>query len=593
MSVHFPRLYVPSLITVQKPATKITIKPWNYCDKKNAADSNGAYDMMSCALPDGTSVGWDKSGSFDAYPGNRYKLTYSYFFSPQNSSEWTRYTEDCYFDCQYKSTTPSISGTDGSLGSKSRGFGIDYTITNEDSYTYTVKTYLNDVLFDTKQAVKDTNYTINVPDSLVLSLQLNSTNKIKIEVTGGYGVSAIYRNYTFTKSNNAPSISGTNENIGNKSKGFTLKYTVNDLDYRDTVNVVTKLNSTILENITNIDKNREKEIVLTDERILALEIGSSNTISIIATDNNGASTTRTYTFTRSNNLPQITVNEFNSTQVKFIVSDLDNNLNKIEVFLDDTLKETITTDLTVEKTINYTLEDNAIHTIKIKVTDANGVNEKLVSVSNGVQPPQDDDSLKDIANTVSIIKDSFLNGKTHIINKLALKNINATLNNTLVEIGEMIGIAFSSADASVEELQNKITELTNQLSQRKKWAKGTYTFTQNDYENFYINLESGIKTLEVRFNLDFIPRLIVVENFTLKNKTRSKYVRYPKIASDNIVGVVGRYFEGNYEYFGSSTLIKSYSNTSFVLSVAHTGRLSGENEYVCVVGESFTWYAYE
>ncbi|MCC0701391.1 hypothetical protein KGF42_19225, partial [Clostridioides sp. ZZV15-6383] len=121
---------------------------------------------------------------------------------------------------------------------------------------------------------------------------------------------------------------------------------------------------------------------------------------------------------------------------------------------------------------------------------------------------------------VSIIKDSFLNGKTHIINKLALKNINATLNNTLVEIGEMIGIAFSSADASVEELQNKITELTNQLSQRKKWAKGTYTFTQNDYENFYINLESGIKTLEVRFNLDFIPRLIVVENFTLKNKTR-------------------------------------------------------------------------
>ncbi|MCC0701422.1 hypothetical protein KGF42_19470, partial [Clostridioides sp. ZZV15-6383] len=84
---------------------------------------------------------------------------------------------------------------------------------------------------------------------LVLSLQLNSTNKIKIEVTGGYGVSAIYRNYTFTKSNNAPSIRGTNENIGNKSKGFTLKYTVNDLDYRDTVNVVTKLNSTILENI--------------------------------------------------------------------------------------------------------------------------------------------------------------------------------------------------------------------------------------------------------------------------------------------------------------------------------------------------------
>ncbi|MBH7955084.1 hypothetical protein I6A67_18105 [Clostridioides difficile] len=524
MGVHFPRLYVPSLITVQKPATKITIKPWDYCDKKNAADSKGAYDMMSYTLPDGTSVGWDKSGSFDAYPGNRYKLTYSYFFSPQNSSEWTRYTEDCYFDCQYKSTTPSISGTDGSLGSKSRGFGIDYTITNEDSYTYTVKAYLNDVLFDTKQAVKDTQYTINVPDSLVLSLQLNSTNKIKIEVTGGYGVSAIYRNYTFTKSNNAPSISGTNENIGNKSKGFTLKYTVNDLDYRDTVNVVTKLNSTILENITNIEKNREKEITLTDERVLALPIGSNNTISIIATDNNGASTTRTYTFTRSNNLPQITVNEFNSTQVKFIVSDLDNNLNKIEVFLDDTLKETITTDLTVEKTINYTLEDNAIHTIKIKVTDANGVNEKLVSVSNGVQPPQEDDSLEDIANTISIIKDSFVNGKTHIINKLALKNINATLNNTLVEIGEMIGVAFSSADASVQDLMNQLTQANNTISQlntKYKVASGTTTVIQSSKRvNLYGGLYGQTYIREPYHwininNLGFVPNIFIAENETV------------------------------------------------------------------------------
>ncbi|NJI82197.1 hypothetical protein GSQ54_17375 [Clostridioides difficile] len=465
MSVHFPRLYVPSLITVQKPATKIAIKPWDYCDKNKVADLNGAYDMMNCVLPNGDSVGWDKSGSFDAYPGNRYKLTYSYFFSPQNSSEWTRYYEDCYFDCQYKSTTPSISGTDGSLGSKSRGFGIDYTITNEDSYTYTVKTYLNDVLFDTKQAVKDTKYTINVPDSLILSLQLNSNNKIKIEVTGGYGVGAIYRNYTFTKSNSIPTISGVNENIGDKSKGFTLKYTVNDLDYRDTINVVTKLNSTILENITNIEKNREKEIVLTDERILALGIGSSNTISIVATDNNNASTTRTYTFTRSNNLPQIVINEFNSTQVKFIVSDLDNNLNKIEIFLDDTLKETITTDLYLEKIFNYTLNDNAIHTIKIKATDMHGLSEKLISVSKEIQPPQDDSSLQEIESTVSTMKNTFINSKTHIINKLALKNINATLNNTLIEMGEMIGTAFSSADTSVQDLQSQLTEKNNTITQ--------------------------------------------------------------------------------------------------------------------------------
>lgn len=294
-------------------------------------------------------------------------------------------------------------------------------------------------------------------------------------------------------------------------------------------------------------------------------------------------------------LPFLNVSSYNSTQATFKADHTDPTLlTKVEVFIDDVLKETVTTDLTSEKTINYTLEDNALHTLKIVVTDSNNATaEKVLSISKNIMPLPEDVDLNDISIKLTEVNTGFKVGKTSIINTLALKNIEASLNNTLVELSEKIKTSFDSSDASVEELQNKITELTNQLSQRKKWAKGTYTFTQNDYENFYINLESGIKTLEVRFNLDFIPRLIVVENFTLKNKTRSKYVRYPKIASDNIVGVVGRYFEGNYEYFGSSTLIKSYSNTSFVLSVAHTGRLSGENEYVCVVGESFTWYAYE
>ncbi|MCC0642108.1 MULTISPECIES: hypothetical protein [unclassified Clostridioides] len=524
--MYFPGLIVPQLKTIEKPSTSLIIYPFDYC-KEKAWGPGGLYTMLACKLPDGETIVWGRTAKFTVYPGNSYKIIYTYLFSPDSGGS-ERYTQEFTIECQYKSTTPSISGVDGSLGSKSRGFGINYTITNEDSYTYTVKAYLNDVLFDTKQAVKDTQYTINVPDSLVLSLQLNSTNKIKIEVTGGYGVSAIYRNYTFTKSNNAPSISGTDENIGNKSKGFTLKYTVNDLDYRDTVNVVTKLNSTILENITNIEKNREKEIVLTDERILALPIGSSNTIRIVATDSNGASS-RIYTFTRSNNLPQITVNEFNSTQVKFIVSDLDNNLNKIEIFLDDTLKETITSDLYLEKTFNYTLEDNAIHTIKIKVTDTNGASERLVSVSNGVQPPQIDDSLEDIANTVSIIKNSFINGKTHIINKLALKNVNATLNNTLVEIGEMIGTAFSSSDASVQDLMNQLTQANNTITQLNTRFKVSSGRTDSVYTGAVEKVLVYNAAYEKQFynwitisNLSFKPNIFYAECDYVNSFTKSK-----------------------------------------------------------------------
>ncbi|ARB07075.1 hypothetical protein Semix9P1_phi32 [Clostridioides phage phiSemix9P1] len=460
----YPGLRVPSLFLVEKPSTKTTINAWNYV-KDYQNDSYGSYRITSCSLNDGKSTIYGERAVYDLYPGNSYKLTYGYFFTPNGEINGIRDSDTFYIQCQYKSTTPSISGVDSSLGSKSKGFDINYTITNEDSYTYTVRAYLNDTLFDTKQAVKDTQYTINVPDSLVFALQLNSNNKLKIEVTGGYGISAIYRNYTFIKSNNPPTISGINEDIGNKSRGFSLKYIVNDLDYQDTVNVTIKLNSIILENITNIEKNREKELILTDDYILALPIDSTNNISIIATDNNGISITRTYTFTRTNNLPTIKLNEISTNKVKYIVSDLDSNLNKIEVFLDNVLKETITTDLYLEKTYNYTLNDSAIHTVKIKATDMHGLSEKLISVSKEIQPPQDDSSLQEIESTVSTMKNTFINSKTHIINKLVLKNINATLNNTLIEMGEMIGTAFSSADASVQDLQSQLTEKNNTITQ--------------------------------------------------------------------------------------------------------------------------------
>ncbi|MCJ0225801.1 hypothetical protein JY758_19870, partial [Clostridioides difficile] len=70
-------------------------------------------------------------------------------------------------------------------------------------------------------------------------------------------------------------------------------------------------------------------------------------------------------------LPFLTVSSYNSTTATFKADHTDPTLlTKIEVFIDDILKETITTDLTLEKTINYTLEDNALHTLKIVVTDS-------------------------------------------------------------------------------------------------------------------------------------------------------------------------------------------------------------------------------
>ncbi|WP_330613298.1 hypothetical protein [Clostridioides difficile] len=201
-------------------------------------------------------------------------------------------------------------------------------------------------------------------------------------------------------------------------------------------------------------------------------------------------------------------------------------MSKIEWFIDDVLKETITTDLYLEKTINYELTDNAIHTLKIVATDAeNATVEKVLSISKEIMPLQEDASLSDISTKLAEIGEEFRNGKTSIINTLALKNIEASLNNTLVELSEKIKTSFDSSDASVQDLQNRITELNNQLSQRKKWATGRYTFTDLDISNFTLNSESIVQTKSIITDLSFTPSIIIIDSIQMKSGTDRVYFR--------------------------------------------------------------------
>lgn len=201
-------------------------------------------------------------------------------------------------------------------------------------------------------------------------------------------------------------------------------------------------------------------------------------------------------------LPFLNISSYNSTQATFKADHTDPTLlTKIEYFIDDVLKETITTDLTLEKTINYTLEDNALHTLKIVVTDSNNATaEKVLSISKNIMPLPENVNLQDISSKLIEVNAGFKNGKTSIINTLALKNIEASLNNTLVELSEKIKTSFDSSDASVEELQNRITELTNQLSQRKRYATGVATGVYTNYAPYQITT-----------NLDFTPSIVYIK----------------------------------------------------------------------------------
>ncbi|MGO0885175.1 hypothetical protein ACTPDI_20600, partial [Clostridioides difficile] len=195
-------------------------------------------------------------------------------------------------------------------------------------------------------------------------------------------------------------------------------------------------------------------------------------------------------------------------------------------FIDDVLKETITTDLTAEKIINYELTDNAIHTLKIVATDAeNATVEKVLSISKEIMPLQSDATLQDISTKLVEIGEGFKNGKTSIINTLALKNIEASLNNTLVELSEKIKTSFDSSDASVQDLTNKLTQANNTINQLNtqisnlKIAKGTFSMTTrlSSYAfdagfNIYSHSKTQDKTYFIEINdLAFTPDLIILE----------------------------------------------------------------------------------
>ncbi|VFE50456.1 Uncharacterised protein [Clostridioides difficile] len=334
-----------------------------------------------------------------------------------------------------------------------------------------------------------------------------------------------------------------NLTLSDISKGCTIDYSITDNEPTQKFIVTEKLNNTVIATkLNSIGGNYS--IVLTDEQILPLQVNSQNNITIeISTEQGGLVVSKTATFTRINNKPTVLVSSYNSNSAKFTASDLDNNLSKIEWYLDDVLKETITTDLTAEKTINYELTDNAIHTLKIVATDAeNATVEKVLSISKEIMPLQTDASLSDISTKLIEIGEGFKNGKTSIINTLALKNIEASLNNTLVELSEKIKTSFDSSDTSVQDLQNQVTQKNNtitqletELSKRKRFITGTYTFTKTDAENFNLSIydkEGTSKTLTIPVNMGFSPSLIVLSGVTFSTTSKS-YVYFDNVCNSN------------------------------------------------------------
>lgn len=357
-------------------------------------------------------------------------------------------------------------------------------------------------------------------------------------------------------------------NLGNISNENELKYdftlettTDTQVTVKETLNGK-QINSRILTSAfytTTIDK----------AQIIPLALNSTNTIVITATDSKGKSVSKTFTFTKVNSVPVINLSSYNSTSATFTVVDTDNNLSKIEWYLDNVLKETITTDLHLEKIINYELTDNAIHTLKIIATDAeNATVENVLNISKSIMPLEEDASLNDISDKVVEMKDGLKSGKASITNVLSLKNIEASLSNTLVELSEKIRISFNSNDASLEQLKNQLIEKNNTITNLQQEINKRYKYYSRSVR--YSTGNSNVTTIQEGgytggwyIQLPFIPKALIMAS-SIPNDLAS----YENYFSFNFL-----YSEATHGSFNSNT-------TNNTIGFVHTGS-SSIKEAIC------------
>lgn len=108
--------------------------------------------------------------------------------------------------------------------------------------------------------------------------------------------------------NSSPLITGDSQNQGNKTAPFSVDYMVSDPE-GDQVNVVEKLNGSVVNTKNNIAQNVNHTFEITSEQWVSLPLNQESTITIEATDSKGAKSTRTYTFTKTNSAPTVVVVE--------------------------------------------------------------------------------------------------------------------------------------------------------------------------------------------------------------------------------------------------------------------------------------------
>ena len=315
---------------------------------------------------------WAENASYRAYRG---------YYSARrwyDNSSGNRYVSVGFRPVlEVLNTDPLISDSDRNLGDKNQDFTIEYTVNDSDS---------GDVLTATEsidgRTTKSFAPTRNFKNTITVNVRELSLgpHTVKVVVTDGQGGTAT-RTWTFNRVNSAPTISGTDTNLGDKNIGFTYNYTVNDAD-GDAVTVVEMLNDETLRTINNAPKGEQLSVSITSEKLYALGLNTVNNLVITATDGQGGTTYRRLTFKRTNSAPAISGQDEDLGQQtgsfaeKYTVTDVEGDNVVVTEFVDNKQIRSYQATLGQEETIELSRENwlvlaNGDHQLRVEAVDGN------------------------------------------------------------------------------------------------------------------------------------------------------------------------------------------------------------------------------
>lgn len=217
-------------------------------------------------------------------------------------------------------TAPSISGNDNNLGDKYETFNTSFVVSDaQDTGDLQLTVKLDNVQLTTYPVAQNSTNNYYIPSSKFSSLSLG-THTLQLIVADSGGLTTT-RTYTFTKINPpnvAPTISGYDENLGQQYKSFTQNFSVNDANPNDIITAIIKVDN---EQINSFIAQRNINYVVDLAGIFrGLALGQ-HIITITASDNNGSSTTRTYTFEKINS-PYNSIDFIKTVPTRKLVSEI-------------------------------------------------------------------------------------------------------------------------------------------------------------------------------------------------------------------------------------------------------------------------------